>query len=114
MSEVITTERPSSARWYVRVIGVLFGLFYAYIVWQAIASLVAGASGPLGLNVMGWFVWIMAALVPVLVFGVAFRLGQRRGMLGFALTLFAGLGLSAVFWLNIVSYATLNTAVLLG
>ncbi|HPT95566.1 MAG TPA: bacitracin resistance protein [Microbacteriaceae bacterium] len=114
MSDVITSGRPAGARWYTRVVGVLFGLFYAYIVWQAIASLVAGVTGPLGLNVMGWFVWIMAALVPVLAFGVAFRLGQKHGMLGFALTLFAGLGLAAVFWLNILSYATLNAAVLLG
>lgn len=114
MSDAMTTERALNARWYMTTIGVLFGLFYAYLVWQAIASLVTGVSGPLGLNVMGWFVWLMAALVPVLAFTVAFRLGQKRGKLGAALLLFAGLGLAVVFWLNILSYATLNAAALVG
>lgn len=114
MSDAITTERPLNARWYMTTIGVLFGLFYAYIVWQAIASLLVGATGPLGLGFMGWFMWLMAALVPALAFTVAFRLGQKRGALGAALLLFAGLGLAVVFWLNILSYATLNAAALVG
>mgnify|MGYP003408365278 FL=1 len=100
--------------WYAVSIGVLFGLFYAYIVWQAVASLVSAAAGPLGLNAMGWLVWIMAIVVPLIAFGAAFVVGRRRGKLGYALTMLAGLGLVAAFWLNIVAYTTLNAGSLLG
>lgn len=100
--------------WYAVTIGVLFGLFYAYIVWQAVASLVSAAAGPLGLNAMGWLVWIMAIVVPLIAFGAAFVVGRRSGKLGYALTMLAGLGLVAAFWLNIVAYTTLNAGSLLG
>lgn len=102
------------ATWFAATVGGLFGLFYAYIVWQAVASLVAAAVGPLGLNAFGWMVWLMAIIVPLIAFGAAFVVGRRRGMLGYVLTLLAGLGLVAAFWLNIVAYTTLNAGSLLG
>lgn len=114
MSDAVISTRRAVATWYAATLGVLFGLVYAYVVWQAIAGLVAGASGALGLNVMGWLVWLMAALVPVIAFGAAFVVGRTRGMLGYALALLAGLGVVAVFWLNVLSYTTLNAGSLLG
>lgn len=114
MSDAVISTRRTVPTWYAATLGILFGLVYAYVVWQAIASLVIGASGALGLNVMGWLVWVMAAVVPVIAFGAAFVIGRRRGMLGYALVLFAGLGVVAVFWLNILSYTTMNAGSLLG
>lgn len=118
MSDMTLPGAPANARivpsWFAATFGALFGLLYAYIVWQAVASLVAAASGPLGLNMTGWLVWIMAIVVPLIAFGAAFVVGRRNGMLGYALSMLAGLGLVAAFWFNIVAYTTLNAGSLLG
>lgn len=91
-----------------------FGLFYAYAVWSAVTLLIAQATGPLGLNGLGWFVLLAAVLFPVAVFAVAFALGWRRRAGWFALTLLVGLALVAVFWLNVLGYAYAYGAALLG
>ncbi len=100
--------------WVVVAIAVVFGLFYAYAVWNAVDFLVAQASGPLGLGGYGWFVLLLAVLFPLLAFGVAFALGWRRPWWEFALVLLAGLGVVAVFWLNIVAYSAVYGASLLA
>lgn len=109
---------PSPARsmptWAVVAISVLFGLFYAYALWNALAFLVAQATGPLGLNGYGWFVLLLAVAFPLIAFGVAFALGWRRVWWQFALVLLTGLCVVAVFWLNIVAYAAVYGASLLG
>jgi hypothetical protein len=84
----------------------LAGLFYAYGVWNAIAYLITLAQ--LGLNAYGWFVLIFSVLFPVLVFVAAYALARRRTLVEFALVLVAGLGLVAVFWMNVVSLSALN------
>lgn len=116
MSGSLTSRAQAQAvpRWYAIAIGALFGLFYANAVWQAIDGLVGAASGPLGLNAMGWIVWLMAALVPWVAFAIAAAVGRTRGMLTYPLALLAGLGLVAVFWLNVLAYATLNAPALVG
>ena len=81
---------------------------------QAVPGLVAAAAGPLGLNAFGWMVWLMAIIVPLIAFGAAFVVGRRRGMLGYALAMRAGLGVVAACWLNIVAYTTMNAGSLLG
>lgn len=103
-----------SPTWITVVISGFFGLFYAYAVWNAIDFLVTQASGPLGLNAYGWFVLLLAVIFPLVVFGVAFALGSRRSWWQFALVLLAGLGLVAVFWLDIVAYSAAYGAALLG
>lgn len=100
--------------WVVVAIAALFGLFYAYAVWNAVAFLVTQAGGPLGLNGYGWFVLILPVLFPLVAFAVAFRFGWRRRAWEFALVMLAGLGLVAVFWLDVVAYAAAYGASLLG
>ncbi|QKJ21148.1 bacitracin resistance protein [Microbacterium hominis] len=102
----------------IATIGGAFGLFYAYAVWNAIGNLTQtvqdfSAVG-LGLNALGWFLWIFAAAFPVLVWAAAFAIGYRRAAHHFALVMLTGLALVAVFWLNVISYATLNTTALVG
>ena len=46
-------------------ISVIFGLFYAYFVWNAVEFLVTQASGVVPLNGYGWFVLVFAALFPL-------------------------------------------------
>lgn len=87
-------------------IAVIFGLFYAYFVWNAVEFLVTQASGVVPLNGYGWFVLVFAALFPLIAFGVAFAIGWRRTWWEFSLVLLAGLGVVAVFWLDILAYAS--------
>lgn len=100
--------------WLLATVASVFGLFYAYAVWNAVALLVTQASGPLGLNGLGWGVLGFAVLFPMLAFGAAFALGARRPLWQFALLLLTGLALAAVFWLNVVAYAAASGATLLG
>jgi hypothetical protein len=120
----VTDETPDAASapvrpkpaptWLVVTISVLFGLFYAYAMWNALAFLVEQASGPLGLNAYGWFVLVLAVLFPLIAFGIAFAIGWRRRAWEFALVLLAGLCLVSVFWLDVVAYAAVYGASLLG
>jgi len=116
VSETITDAAASAPRrnptWLVVTIAGAFGLFYAYAVWNALGNLIAAA--PLGLNALGWFLWIFATVFPILAFALAFAVGFRRPPLLFALVLLTGLALTAVFWLDVVAYATTNTASLLS
>ena len=107
-------ERRKNPTWLVATIAGAFGLFYAYAVWNALGNLIQAAQLLTGLNALGWFVWIFAALFPIVVFAAAFAIGWRRPAHHFILVMLTGLALTAVFWLNVVAYTTLNTASLLS
>jgi hypothetical protein len=104
---------PGPPGWVIVAISVFFGLFYAYFVWNAIAFLVSQATGPLGLNGTAGSCCCRGG-VPARRVRVAFAIGWRRAWWEFALVLLAGLGLVAVFWLNVVAYSVTNGASLLG
>ena len=110
--------RRSAPVWLVAAISGIVGLFYAYAVWNAIGNLIetVGFLGDndLSLNALGWFVWIFAAVFPLLVWGGAFAIGFQRPAHELLLVMLTGLGLVAVFWLNVVAYTTLNTSSLVG
>jgi len=91
-------------RWIIVAISGLFGLFYAYIVWSAVALLIGQAAGALGLNALGWFVYILPIVFPLAAFGVAFAIGWKRRAGELALVMLAGLTVSSAFWLAIVGY----------
>ena len=111
-------RRGKTPTWLVATIAGVVGLFYAYAVWNAIGNLVATlqvfAGAGLTLNALGWFIWIFAAVFPLLVWGGAFAIGYRRAPHELLLVMLSGLALVAVFWLNIVAYTTLNSASFLG
>jgi hypothetical protein len=104
MSDVARTRLLPT--WLVVTIAGIFGLFYAYVVWSSVALLIQQANGPLGLNGLGWFVYILPIVFPLVAFGIAFAIGARRRAGEFAIVLLAGLTLSAAFWLAIVGYGT--------
>lgn len=108
-------SRPrTTPTWVVVAISVFFGLFYAYAVWNALAFLVQQATGPLGLNGYGWFVLVLAVVFPIFAFAAAFAVSWRRTWAEFALVLLTGLAVVAVFWLDVVAYAAVSGAALLG
>ncbi|GAA1991580.1 bacitracin resistance protein [Microbacterium pumilum] len=111
-----TTDAAASAprknpTWVVATIAGGFGVFYAYAVWNALGNLIEAA--PLGLNGLGWFLWIFATVFPILALAAAFAVGFRRPVHHFFLVMLTGLALTAVFWLNVVAYTTTNTLSLL-
>lgn len=111
-------ERPARASALptavIFTIAAVFGLFYAYVVWNAVTLLVAQATGPLGINGLGWFVLSLAIVFPIVVFAGGFAIAWRRRALPFFLVMLCGLAVVAVFWLNILAYAYSNGASLLG
>jgi hypothetical protein len=100
--------------WVLAVIAGGFGLFSAYAVWNALGNLIQATQLPTGLNALGWFIWIFAAVFPILAFAGAFAIGYRRPVHHFLLVMLTGLALTAVFWLDVVAFTTLNTASLIG
>jgi hypothetical protein len=114
VSGEIPARRSALPVWAIATIAGVFGLFYAYAFWNALAFLIQQASGDLGINGYGWFVLILAVVFPVLAFAVAFAIGWRRRALPFALLLLTGLCVSCVFWLNVLAYTQIAGASLLG
>lgn len=103
------TARPArTPTWILVAVGGFFALFYAYALWQAVGNTIQAAQ--IGLNALGWFIWIFAILFPVVSFAVSFALSYRRGVAVYTLVLLTGLGLVAVFWLNVIAYTSLNTS----
>lgn len=111
MDAASPTRRPT---WLTAVVAGAFGLFYAYAVWVAVGHLLTQATGLLGLNGLGWGVLGFAVAFPILVFAAAFALGYRGRTGGFALILLGGLGLVAVFWLNVLAYSATSGVALVG
>lgn len=110
MTTADTTPARRTPTWIVVTISGLIGLFYAFVVWSAVDLLVRQATGPLGLNGLGWFVHLLPVVFPLATFGIAFALGHRRAPWQLALALLAGLTLSAAFWVNILAYALTSYA----
>lgn len=100
----------STPTWAVVAISGAFALLFAYAVWTAVSYLAgwlsAAESAGLSLTPMGWVVWILAIILPLVLFGLAVGLGRRRGMGALTLMLLAGLALVAVYWLDVVAYTT--------
>jgi len=117
ISDAATPARASRLQmpvWGLVAIAVLFGLFYAYALWNALAFLIDQATGPLGLNGYGWFVLLLAVVFPLIAFAIAFAVGWRRRWWHFVLVLLTGLCVVAVFWLNVIAYAAVYGAAFLG
>ncbi|KRE28528.1 hypothetical protein [Agromyces sp. Soil535] len=107
-----TSARPTTPLWLAVTIAVVFGVLYAYDVWEAVGNLVGLniEAGTLGVSLTGWGIalLVVALVVPFLVFGLAFWLGRHRGPLaqivlflaGYAVVQALTLDLSALFELG--------------
>lgn len=98
--------------WLVAAVAGLFGLFYAFAVWNGVGQLITQVSffseAGLSLSVTGWAVWLLTIILPIAVFAAGVAVGRSRGIGRLALLLFAGLAVVAVFWLDVIAYATAN------
>ena len=98
-------------------IALLFGVLYAYDVWEAVRDLVGMSLlvGDLGVSFagVGLGLLIAALVVPLLVFGLAFWLGRHRNPLvqvvlfltGYAVVQAITLDLAALFELGGIDFS---------
>lgn len=97
----LTAKR--SPGWLTGLVVGLAGLFYAYAVWNAVAHLISMAQG--GLSGVGWITLSFGVVFPAFVFAFAYGLGRRRSVGELALSLLAGLGIVAVFWMSLLAFS---------
>lgn len=122
LEEVVADDAREARRgrygWLSLVIAALFGLFYAYDVWEAIGRLlgVPGLYSAPGFDarIPWWLLWAAVA-IPPLVFAVAVVLSRRRNVFGKALIFLVGLAVVAGLTLACLAleYA-MNPVVYLG
>lgn len=97
-------SRPAPL-WMTVGLAVIFGLFYAWDIWEAVGNLVGlsitAAELDTSLSGFGWTILVAAVVMPAVVFALALWLGRRRSAGIRALILVAGLCLSAVLSLDL-------------
>lgn len=90
-------DKARAPEWMIATVAVFFALFYAYSAWAAVGNLVglnlAAQDLDTSLSPFGWGLLILGVLIPIIVFGIAFRLGRRRNIGVQALLFLTGLGL---------------------
>ena len=103
IEEVIADDTREAKRgrygWLSLVVAALFGLFFAYDLWEGVSNLIAlpafyDAFGYGTENVPWWLLWIGVAIPPI-VFVIAFAVGRRQNVFGKALVFLLGLALVA-------------------
>ncbi|WP_166874031.1 MULTISPECIES: hypothetical protein [unclassified Salinibacterium] len=107
MSDVANPAVTERARpsWPGLSLLILFGLLYAYDLWEAIETLVVapGTFTSVGAPVP-WTAFIANTVAPVAAFALAAVLGRRRPLLQKAALLVGGLCLVAVLSLSLTAY----------
>ncbi|TFC29046.1 hypothetical protein E3O53_03990 [Cryobacterium sp. TMT2-18-3] len=101
----VPSSRRRTPRWLSTGIAILFGLFYAYDIWEGVGNLVGlnilARSLDTQLSGLGIFVLLVGILGPLLVFVLAAWIGRSRGPAAQVALLLAGLGLNAAIAANI-------------
>ena len=111
-----SADQPSAGRatplWLSISIAVVFGLFYAYDLWEAVGNLFGMNITADGLGVAitgaGWALLIAALVLPLLVFGTAIWLGRRRGPFAQVVLFLAGFALVQVLAADVTSFFELG------
>jgi hypothetical protein len=111
IAEVVEDDAREARRgrygWVSLVVAALFGLLYAYDVWEAIGNMInlPRYYELLGLDPAGipWWVLVINLLVPVAAFLVVFWVGRRQHVGGKALLFLLGLAVSSALSLGLVA-----------
>lgn len=104
------TDAASAGRrptWPSATVAALFGLLFAYYLWDAIRSLVVlpaeYESLGLGRDAAPWTLLIIGVLIPVVVYGAALVVGLRRNVFARALLFLVGLATVASLSLGVIA-----------
>ena len=96
----MSVSRSATPLWLAVTIALVFGVFYAYDVWEAVGNLVGLNiyAGDLEVGLTGYGVALLIAgvVLPLLVYATAFWLGRRRGPLPQVVLFLAGFALVQV------------------
>lgn len=120
MSETVTSTDRSLVRRVASnaAVAVVFGLFFAYDVWQAIGNFIGIVSNANQLQVAvaawGWVVLIGAVALPALLWMLAIVLGWRRPLLQKIAIQLLALTVSSVTFLSIVTMFNDSNLYILG
>ena len=102
----MTTETGVAKKpfgWVTLVVIVLFGLLYAYDVWEAIGNLLTLPPFYLDQADVPWWLLIGNLAVPLLGFGLALWLGWKRPLVAKVLFFAVGLAVVAVLTLDAIA-----------
>lgn len=111
VEEVIEDDAREATRgrygWLSLVVAAIFGLFYAWNVWQAVATMFVlpqfyDVYGYGAENVPWWLLWVGVA-VPIVAFLLAFVIGRRSNVLVKALVFLAGLAVTSALGIAIIA-----------
>ena len=95
-----SVSRSATPLWLAVTIALVFGVFYAYDVWEAVGNLVGLNiyAGELDVGLTGYGVALLIAgvVLPLLVYATAFWLGRRRGPLAQVVLFLTGFALVQV------------------
>ena len=101
------TTSGVSRRWGATTLAVVFGLLYAYDVWEGLDWLVLNVQGAASLDTTvtgtGWASLILVVLAPVLLFVAAFLIARRRAFFLQVLIYVAGWAAASALYLSIVT-----------
>lgn len=111
VEEVIEDDAREATRgrygWLSLVVAAIFGLFYAWNVWQSVATMFVlpqfyDVYGYGAENVPWWLLWVGVA-VPIVAFLLAFVIGRRSNVLVKALVFLAGLAVTSALGIAIIA-----------
>jgi hypothetical protein len=110
LEEIVEDDAREAKRgrygWLSLIVAALFGLFYAYDLWEALGNLfnlpVAYDALGIGDRVPWWLLWV-GVLVPPLAFAIAVFVGRRRNVVGKALIFLVGLAVVAGLTLAVIA-----------
>lgn len=111
IEQVIADDAHQARRgrygWLSLAVAGLFGLFYAYDLWEAIGNLVNlplfYAAYGIDSSHVPWWLLVIGVLIPPVVFGIAFLVGRRHAVLVKALVFLAGLSVVAALSLGVIA-----------
>ena len=111
IEEVLEDDARETKRgrygWLSLVVAAIFGLFFAWNVWQAVATMFVlpafyDAYGYGAENVPWWLLWVGVA-VPLVAFLLAFIVGRRSNVLVKALVFLTGLAVTSALGIAIIA-----------
>lgn len=111
VEDVIEDDAREASRgrygWLSLVVAAIFGLFFAWNVWQAVATMFVlpefyDAYGYGAQNVPWWLLWVGVA-VPILAFLLAFVIGRRSNVLVKALVFLTGLAVASSLGIALIA-----------
>lgn len=111
IEEAINDDAATSARgklgWLSITVAAIFGLFYAYYLWDAISTTVELSSSYTGngldTSAVPWGLAIAGLLIMPVVYGLAFVIGRRHNVFGKALIFVIGLAAAAALSLTVIA-----------